>query len=165
MLIGRAQNLTASYTCGTEQPQRYCVVSYLEKSTKCFYCDSRSPWRKGLTEDSHRIENIVSSFKNNKQQRWWQAETGKENVYVQLDLEAEFHFTHLIMTFRTFRPKAMLIERSYDFGKTWNVYRYFAQDCAKSFPHAKRRFSKLEDVICVQRYSQETPSSGGEVSI
>uniref|UniRef100_A0A0B7BLZ6 Laminin N-terminal domain-containing protein n=1 Tax=Arion vulgaris TaxID=1028688 RepID=A0A0B7BLZ6_9EUPU len=155
LLIGRESNLTTSSTCGLERPQRYCVVSYLEKSTKCFTCDSRQPWMAGVFEQSHRIQNIVSSFKDRKS-RWWQAAAGEENVYIQLDLEAEFHFTHLIMTFKTFRPKAMLIERSFDFGKTWREYRYFAENCEKSFPSiSKRVISRISDIICEQRYSSK----------
>lgn len=156
--------LTASSTCGLTTAQRYCVVSYLEKPTKCASCNSTDPWVEGFNENSHRIENIVSSFRGRKRTRWWQAENGKEKVYIQLKLEAEFHFTHLIMTFKTFRPKSMLIERSFDFGKTWNVYRYFAANCAKSFPGIPTGpVRSLTDVICEEKYSEETPSSGGEV--
>ncbi|RUS82229.1 hypothetical protein EGW08_010005, partial [Elysia chlorotica] len=160
LLIGREANLSATSTCGLNRPDRYCVVSYLEKAPKCFTCDSRQPYSAGYFEDSHRIENIVS----NSPGRWWQAETGKEEVSIQLDLEAEFHFTHMIMTFKTFRPKAMLIERSFDFGRTWKVYRYFAERCDKSYPQIRKRFiGNISDVICDENYSAETPSTNGEV--
>ncbi|KAL1456234.1 hypothetical protein WDU94_000979 [Cyamophila willieti] len=68
------------------------------------------------------------------------------------------------MYFKTFRPAAMLIERSHDFGKTWQVYRYFASDCRKFFPNIPEETpKKLTDIMCDTRYSSINPSSGGEV--
>lgn len=58
----------------------------------------------------------------------------------------------------------MLLERSYDFGKTWQVYQYFAHRCDKSFPGVPTgRPNNLTDVICESRYSNVDPSDNGEI--
>uniref|UniRef100_A0A0K0DL86 Laminin subunit beta-1 n=1 Tax=Angiostrongylus cantonensis TaxID=6313 RepID=A0A0K0DL86_ANGCA len=166
LLIGRKHRLKSSSTCGTKGRERFCIVSHLEEESKCFYCDSRTEWRpyREPYRLSHRIENVVSDGYEDKYRNWWQSENGVQNVTVQLDLEAEFHFTHLIMTFKSFRPAAMIIERSADGGKTWQVYRYFAYDCAGTFPGIPEGPPKKHtDVICTRAYSDVAPSTGGEL--
>jgi len=58
----------------------------------------------------------------------------------------------------------MLIERSFDHGVEWHVYRYFASDCAKIFPGIPKGEPKdIDDIICTEKFSTVEPSSGGEV--
>lgn len=86
-------------------------------------------------------------------------------LLLQLDFEAQFHVTHVVMKFKSFRPAAMLIERSYDYGKTWEVIRYFAKNCESSFPDIPASVPRgSSDVYCTSEYSSIEPSSGGEVS-
>ena len=123
---------------------RYCIISSLDSHTyrgvsvgvkeKCYYCDAADQ------DLAHNVSNIIHRWdppvapRAEQRMTWWQASNGNETVSIQLDLEAEFHVTHIIITFKTFRPAAMYIEKSFDWGKTWKIYRYFAHDCAKDFP-------------------------------
>jgi len=99
---------------------------------------------------------------------WWQSENGKDNVHIQLDLEAQFSFTHLIMTFKTFRPAAMVVKRSSDWGATWKPYRYFAEDCSP-FIEANPDIApgpipnRIDQIICDQSYNKKVPSQRGEI--
>ncbi|XP_010130709.1 PREDICTED: laminin subunit beta-4, partial [Buceros rhinoceros silvestris] len=164
LLLGRSKQLTASSTCGMNGPQKYCIIGYLEAEQKCFLCDSRYPYNPYMQHNSHMIENVITTFEPDRKKKWWQSENGIDHVSIRLDLETLFQFSHLILTFKTFRPAAMLVERSTDFGQTWKVFRYFAQDCAASFPNISSGPAKsVGDVICDSKYSDIEPSTEGEV--
>uniref|UniRef100_A0A8B9F2S8 Laminin subunit beta 4 n=1 Tax=Amazona collaria TaxID=241587 RepID=A0A8B9F2S8_9PSIT len=164
LLLGRSKQLTASSTCGMNSPQKYCIIGYLEAEQKCFLCDSRYPYNPYTQHNSHMVENVIATFEHDRKKKWWQSENGVDHVSIRLDLETLFQFSHLILTFKTFRPAAMLVERSTDFGHTWKVFRYFAQDCAASFPNISPGPAKnVGDVICDSRYSDIEPSTEGEV--
>uniref|UniRef100_A0A8C5CFG7 Laminin subunit beta-1 n=1 Tax=Gadus morhua TaxID=8049 RepID=A0A8C5CFG7_GADMO len=164
LMVGRAAQLSASSTCGLDGPQNYCIIGYLEEEQKCFTCDSRQPYDRHSNPDSHLIENAITIFDPERRMRWWQSEPGVNQVSIQLNLETLFQFSHLVLTFKSFRPAAMLVERSKDFGHTWKVFRYYAEDCAAHFPWVSAEPSdSVDDVVCDSRYSGSQPSTDGEV--
>ncbi|NWS35122.1 LAMB3 protein, partial [Polioptila caerulea] len=129
LLLGRAPHLRASSTCGLSKPETYCTP-HGQWSMKCCRCDSRLPH----SYSGHRVENVLSSAGR---ARWWQSQNGVERVSLQLDLEQTFQLDSVVLHFRS-PPVAMLIERSLDAGRTWQVLQYLASDCATAFPGVPR---------------------------
>ncbi|XP_041652348.1 laminin subunit beta-4 [Cheilinus undulatus] len=151
-----------------EEDEGYTVVAaagiFITEEQKCFTCDSRLPYSRHSNPNSHCIENVITTFDPERKLKWWQSENGVHEVSIRLDLETVFQFSHLVLTFKSFRPAAMLVERSKDFGQTWKVFRYFAEDCLLHFPSASAEpADSVDDVICDGRYSGSEPSTEGEV--
>ncbi len=169
LLLGRSKFLYASSTCGLTQPQPFCVLGSKKNkpSSRCYTCDSTN----SSSRFSHRVENLIftNQVRYNHRGRelpsqWWQAENGKENVYIQFDLEGELTMTHLIMRFKSLPPAAMTIEKSVNYGQTWTVQAYYAFDCELTFPNVGTvNLKDLNKPFCTNKFSGLGVTSGAEL--
>ncbi|CAL8254891.1 unnamed protein product [Gadus morhua 'NCC'] len=97
---------------------------------------------------------------------WWASGAARpqtERDEIRLDLETRFCLSHVFLRFHSPRPRAMAVERSGDFGRTWETLKLFAHNCSLEF-------GLLDDVTepgapCTSRYSKATPCTGGEVIV
>ncbi|ELK16127.1 Laminin subunit beta-3 [Pteropus alecto] len=132
----------------------------VEWQMKCCKCDSRLPHN----YNSHRVENVASSSGPT---RWWQSQNDVNPVSLQLDLDKRFQLQHILMDFKGPMPAGMLIERSSDFGKTWQVYQYLAADCTSAFPRVRQgQPQSWQDARC--QSLPQSPNShleGGKVQL
>lgn len=96
---------------------------------------------------------------------WWASGVGttmqEQQDEIRLDMETQFCLSHVVLVFRSPRPAAMAIERSSDFGETWEVLKLFANNCSSEFGLSDD-FSQPGS-LCTSRYTSATPCSGGEV--
>ncbi|XP_062999151.1 laminin subunit beta-3 [Elgaria multicarinata webbii] len=154
LLVGRIHHLKASSTCGLVQPETYCTP-YGEWQMKCCRCDSRTPH----AFNSHRVENVLSSAGDT---RWWQSQNDVNQVSLQLDLDKRFQLGSILLDFRSPLPVGMVVERSTDFGNTWNIYQYLSTDCATSFPWISRGLPQSwQDVRCQDMQTHHRPPQNG----
>ncbi|XP_025038005.1 netrin-4 isoform X3 [Pelodiscus sinensis] len=156
--LAHGRRLWTDTTCGRNSTELYC--SYSEnadltcKQPKCDKCNAAHTHRahppSAMADSSFRLPRT-----------WWQSAEDMHKEKIQLDLEAEFYFTHIIMVFKSPRPTAMVLERSQDFGKTWKPYKYFSTNCSATFGLDDDVTKK--GAICTSRYSRPFPCTGGEV--
>ncbi|XP_046731276.1 netrin-4 isoform X2 [Silurus meridionalis] len=93
---------------------------------------------------------------------WWESgATATEEDEIRLDLEDRFFLTHVVMVFRSPRPAAMSLERSQDFGRSWEILKVFAENCSSVFGLVDD--ISQQEALCTSRYSSARPCTGGEV--
>lgn len=109
---------------------------------KCCPCDSRNP----AAYNAHTIQNVISTAGPN---RWWQSKKDVSPVTLQLDLNGMYHLETVSLSFKGPRPDALIMERSKDFGGSWEPVLYMATDCPATFPQVSTAFPRrLQDTYC-----------------
>ncbi|KAL7844893.1 hypothetical protein SRHO_G00234320 [Serrasalmus rhombeus] len=72
------------------------------------------------------------------------------------------------ITFEYGRPTVMVLEKSLNYGRTWQPYQYYADDCMEAFTMPPRRVQDLmaanvTRVICTELYSRWVGSKNDKV--
>ena len=79
---------------------------------------------------SHAAKSHPANLVNdNNTATWWQAEEYTFFVTVQLNFSFPMRLEKSTLTFRSFRPNRMILEKSSDYGLTWTAYQYYSPVC------------------------------------
>lgn len=163
--LAKGRVLRTQSVCGSNSSETFCFYKQMSaprskescSAAKCSKCSSAIPIQahppSAMSDSSFRYPDT-----------WWQSAEGVKEETLNLDLETEFLFTHLILVFRSPRPAAMVLERSQDHGQTWKTLRYFAKDCEQVFGLAEGSPVGVSGATCTSKYSGAFPCSRGEVS-
>ncbi|XP_036961278.1 laminin subunit alpha-5 isoform X1 [Acanthopagrus latus] len=176
--LAEGTKITATATCGEEEGGRtvhdlYCklvggpVSGDPSQTIQGQYCDICS---QGDSDRAHPITNAIDGT-----ERWWQSpplsrSTEFNEVNVTLDLGQLFHVAYVLIKFANSpRPDLWVLERSVDFGQTYQPWQYFAsskRDCIERFGQQTiERINSDNDVICTSEYSRIVPLENGEIVV
>nr|XP_009294934.1 laminin subunit alpha-5 isoform X1 [Danio rerio] len=176
--LAEGTKITATATCGVDENEQpiqdlYCKLvggpvsgdpSQTIQGQYCDICSSQD------TNRAHPISNAIDGT-----ERWWQSpplsRSAKHNqVNVTLDLGQLFHVAYVLIKFANSpRPDLWVLERSIDFGKTYQPWQFFAsskRDCIERF--GQRTIERIyhdDDVICTTEYSRIVPLENGEIVV
>ncbi|XP_013000023.2 laminin subunit alpha-5 isoform X2 [Cavia porcellus] len=181
--LAEGARIAASATCGEEAPARgpprptedlYCKLvggpvaggdpSQTIQGQYCDICTAAN------SNKAHPASNAIDGT-----ERWWQSpplSRGLEynEVNVTLDLGQVFHVAYVLIKFANSpRPDLWVLERSTDFGHTYQPWQFFAsskRDCLERFgPRTLERITQDDDVICTTEYSRIVPLENGEIVV
>ncbi|XP_004410219.1 PREDICTED: laminin subunit alpha-5 [Odobenus rosmarus divergens] len=181
--LAEGARIAASATCGEEAPARgaprptedlYCKLvggpvagGDPNQTIQGQYCDICTA---ANSNRAHPVSNAIDGT-----ERWWQSpplSRGLEynEVNVTLDLGQVFHVAYVLIKFANSpRPDLWVLERSTDFGHTYQPWQFFAsskRDCFERFgPQTLERITRDDHVICSTEYSRIVPLENGEIVV
>ncbi|KAJ8408959.1 hypothetical protein AAFF_G00239800 [Aldrovandia affinis] len=176
--LAEGTKITATATCGEDDNGRaiqdlYCklvggpVSGDPSQTIQGQYCDTCTM---GDSNRAHPITNAIDGT-----ERWWQSpplsrRVEYNEVNVTLELGQLFHVAYVLIKFANSpRPDLWVLERSIDFGDTYQPWQFFAsskRDCIERFGQKTiERINKDNDAICTTEYSRIVPLENGEIVV
>ena len=158
-----AAEFSATSTCGNP-PNLYCPPYRQTALIICLTCNESE-------DDVHPAEFAVDGNFST----FWQAATFKdalnEMVNVSVSLGGKFQVDRSVITFNTYRPELMILEKSNDNGTTWTPLQYYAANCGRLTSIVERMRSELPNesentiAFCIQEDTLlQDPETGGRVT-
>jgi hypothetical protein len=117
--IAFGRTIFANSTCG--DPQNTFEITQVGDNI-VDVCDASDP------DKSHP----ATLANDNNDTTRWQAEELEHFVTLQLDFTFPMRLENSIMTFRSFRPRRMILEKSSDYGASWTPYQFYDAFCTPS---------------------------------
>lgn len=145
--------ITASSTCGTKSPTRYCDITagggggndggaMASTLGACHTCDDSNPRRRfpaSALTDLNNPNNVTC----------WRSDTipapagphaPPDNVTLTLSLGKKYELTYVSLQFcpMAAKPDSIAIYKSADFGKTWQPFQFYSSQCRKVYGRPNR---------------------------
>ncbi|XP_078282249.1 netrin-G2 [Rhinoraja longicauda] len=145
----------AVVTCG-DPPERFCALG---NPYMCFSeCDVSNP-------DLAHPPKLMFDQEDNGPVTYWQSVTWKKYpepllANITLSWNKSIQLTeNIVITFEAGRPTTMILEKSLNYGRTWQPYQYYAEDCMEAFRMEAKNVRDLSPVtalqiICTEDYSK-----------
>ncbi|XP_059494144.1 netrin-G2-like isoform X14 [Stegostoma tigrinum] len=142
-------------TCGNP-PERFCALG---NPYMCFSeCDASNP-------DLAHPPKLMFDQENNGPVTYWQSVTWSKYpepllANITLSWNKSIQLTeNIVITFEAGRPTTMILEKSLNYGRTWQPYQYYAEDCMEAFRMEAKNVRDLSPVtalqiICTEDYSK-----------